>query len=127
MTFDPRQLFLVDALGAVVTAVLLTAVVAQFERAFGIPSRVVYVLAAIAAGFAVYSFTCYLTRPGNWPTFLRMIAIANLSYCVLTLIVLFVYRFDVTALGIGYFVGEVAIVAGLVVFELLTVRRAADR
>jgi ABC-type uncharacterized transport system permease subunit len=127
VTFDPRQLFLVDALGAVVTAVLLTAVVAQFERAFGIPSRVVYVLAAIAAGFAVYSFTCYLTRPRNWPKFLRMIAIANLSYCLLTLIVLFVYRFEVTALGIGYFVGEVAIVAGLVVFELLTVRRAADR
>ena len=84
-------------------------------------------LCVLALGFAVYSFTCYLTRPGNWPTFLRMIAIANLSYCVLTLIVLIVYRFEVTVLGIGYFVGEVAIVAGLVVFELLTVRRAADR
>jgi hypothetical protein len=125
--FDPRQLFLVDAVGAVVTAVLLAAVVAQLEQAFGMPSGVVYVLSAIAAGFAVYSFTCHLTRPGNWRRFLRIIAIANLSYCVLTLILIFVYRFEVTALGVAYFVGEIVIVGALAIYELITVRRGADR
>lgn len=127
MTIVHRKLFLIDGVGAVVTATLLALLLAPFEPLFGIPSGVVYVLAVVAVGLAVYSLTCFLIRPSNWPTFLQIIAVANLSYCVLTLILLFVYRFEVTALGVAYFVGEIVIVAGMTIYELITVRQAADR
>ena len=123
----PRRVFLIDAVGALLTATLLAAVIARYEAIFGMPIHAVNVLAAIAVGFAIYSVTCYLTRPANWRLFLQFIAIANLLYCVLTLVLLFVYRLDVTALGIAYFIGEIVIVAGLAIYELIIARRAADQ
>lgn len=120
-------MFLIDAFGALLTATLLAAVLARYESTFGMPSRAVNILAAIAVGFAIYSITCYLTRPANWRLFLQVIAIGNLSYCVLTLVLLFVYRLEVTALGRAYFIGEITIVAALAIYELIIARRAADQ
>jgi hypothetical protein len=127
VSLDHKRLFLIDGIGAVVTASLLAFLLVPYESTFGMPSRVLYVLAAIAAGFAVYSFACYLKQPSNWPPFLRIIAIANLSYCVLTLILLFVYRSQITIIGVAYFAGEILIVSALALYELITARRAADR
>ena len=124
MTIPPRNCFLIDGVGALVTASSLGLLLAPFESLFGMPSRIVYVLAIIAAAFAMYSLVCYLIQPSNWPVFLRVIAVANLSYSVLTILLLFVYRLEVTALGIAYFIGEIIVVSALAIYELITARRA---
>ena len=127
MTIDPKRIFLIDGVGAIITATLLAAILAQFEDTFGMPQRAAYFLAAIAVCFAVYSLAIYFIGPENWRPFLMAIAIANLGYCVLTLILMFLFRSEITALGIAYFAAEILVVSALATYELITARQGTDR
>lgn len=113
----PRQVFLIDGLGALLTAVMLGIVLAQLESFFGMPRAKLYVLAGIAVIFAIYSLTCYWRLPIHWQPYLRAIAVANLLYCCVTAgLVVYLYE-ELTIWGIGYFVGEIVIVVSLAIFE----------
>ncbi len=118
---NPKQLFLFDSLGAVLTAFMLGVVLARFEPVFGMPPPVLYVLALMACGFAVYSFCCYLFIGKNWRPFLIAIAIVNLMYCCMTLGLIFYLWEKLTVLGIVYFLGEIAVIVVLVIVELKAV------
>ncbi len=113
-----RQLFLLDGIGALLTASLLVGLLGNCEGFFGVPRQQLYVLAAIAGIFALYSLTCYVVSPVNWRLFLRIIAFANLAYCVFTLVIVFFFSANATAWGMAYFIGEAMIVGGLVFWEL---------
>jgi hypothetical protein len=114
----PRTLFLIDGLGAVLTAGLLAGVLANLEALFGVSASQLYALAAIAGLFAVYSMTCYFSNPRNWRPFLKAIASANIVYCCFTLVLVFFFSQETTALGKAYFVGEGVIVGCLSYLEL---------
>lgn len=116
----PRRLFLIDGIGALLTASLLAFLLAPLERYFGMPVRMLYPLAAVAVVFALYSLLCYARFPARWQLYLRGIALANLSYCVLTVVLVVYFWERLTVLGGLYFVGEIGIVIGLVVVELST-------
>lgn len=113
----PRPFFLLDGLGAVLTALLLSQVLARFESVFGMPKDIVYLLALAAAVFALYSLLCYRLDPQSWRPFLRGIAVANTVYCITTLGLVIYWWPSLTWLGIAYFLGEIAIVMSLVVLE----------
>lgn len=115
---SPRQLFLIDCLGALVSATMLGIVLVYFENFFGMPKETLYWLAALAALFAVYSFFCYMLQPEQWQLFMRIIAIVNLSYCCLTIACMFIFREQLTVLGFAYFIGEIIIILVLASFEL---------
>ena len=59
MTNNPRRLFLLDGVGAVLTSFILGAILATFEDRIGIPKATIYSLSFVAGIFAVYSFCCY--------------------------------------------------------------------
>ncbi|MEN8696651.1 MAG: hypothetical protein ABF317_05040 [Bacteroidia bacterium] len=69
---DPKQLFLVDALGAALSAVLLGVVLVNYEPIFGIPSDSLSLLAAVPYFFAVYDVVCYFALTINLPTALEV-------------------------------------------------------
>ncbi len=110
-----RQLFLMDCFGALVSAAILGVVLPMFEDTFGMPTRVLYVLAGIALVFAVYSAFCYGLR--KRAVYLKAIAVANLLYCCLTAGLVFYWHAHLTTLGLVYFVLEMAVILGLVVWE----------
>jgi len=117
---NPQQLFLIDALGAVLSALLLGLVLPLVETFIGVPSQVLYYLAAAALCFAVYSFSCYFLFPKNWSVFMRGIAVINLAYCCVTLgFVIFLHQ-QITLLGLLYFIGEIIIIVTLAILELKT-------
>ena len=120
LTANPKRLFLIDSLGAILTAFNLAVILAGFEEYFGMPVDVLYFLAGIACIFAVYSCICYYHFPNRWPPFLKAIAIANLLYCCLTMGFVIAYYLQLTALGVSYFLLELIIVVGLVSIELRT-------
>lgn len=122
----PRQLFLIDGIGAIVTALLLSQVLARWQPLFGMPREILYVLAAIAGGFAVYSLLCHLRLTDRWKPYLRAIAIANTLYCLVTLGLVVYLRASLTWLGIAYFIGEIAVVMTLVSVEMRTAKRLTD-
>ncbi len=123
----PKNLFLLDGLGAGLSAGLLGAVLPVFEAQIGLPRLALHTLAIGAVGLAVYSLSCWwwLRRPPA--PFLRAIAVANLTYCGLTVGLLIHFYPRPTWLGLAYFTGELLIVSGLAVIELHTAKTRAAR
>ncbi|MCG8332611.1 MAG: hypothetical protein MI974_33310 [Chitinophagales bacterium] len=123
-TITPKQLFLIDSFGALLTAFMLGIVLARLESFFGMPRDILYILSLIACVFALYSFICYRFTPVNWPLFLRIIAIANLAYCILTIsCIIYLYQL-LTIWGLLYFLLECIVIVVLVSIEW---RKAATK
>lgn len=112
-----QKFFLIDGLGALLTAFLTGIILPTFEQYFGMPRDVLYVLAGLAMSFAVYSFFCYKRVSQNWQAYLKAIAVANFLYCCATAFLVYVYFEELSTLGVLYFVGEIALVLGLVMLE----------
>ncbi len=118
----PRKLFLFDGVGALVSAFLLGVVLVRLEYLIGIPTNTLYTLAAFPILFALFDLVCMRRKPTEQVRLLRVIAFANLSYCVLSLVLAFYHKDTVTSLGWTYVVVEVAIVSALAFIELKTSR-----
>ena len=115
---QPKKIFLLDGVGALVSAFFLGVVLVRFENLIGMPLNVLYLLAIIPCFFAVYSFYCHFVLKNNWSVFLKIIAVANLSYCILTIGLLFVYYQSLSVLGLLYFLVEQMLIGILIALEL---------
>jgi len=120
ITLHPKKLFLIDSIGALSSAFLLGVVLVHFESSFGMPRKELYMLSIAACAFAVYSFTCYLLIKENWSPYLRIIAIANLLYCCVTIGLVICLHQQITTLGWLYFVSEIIVIVCLAFVELQT-------
>ena len=114
----PRWLFLIDSCGAFITAILTGLVLTRLEAYFGMPSVILIPLSIIACVFALYSMACYLFVGQNWRRFLKIIAVANLVYVVITLGLLFWLYAYLTPLGLLYFISECFVIVALSYLEL---------
>jgi hypothetical protein len=114
----PRKLFLADAIGAILSALLLILILANFETFFGLPKHILYKLAILPILFSIYSFGCYLLNPARWQFFLRNIAIANILYCGITLVLVVAFYHGLSSYGIAYFLLEVPVILFLSIIEL---------
>lgn len=121
----PRTLFLLDGIGALVTALLVGVVLPMFGEYFAMPRPVLRALALMAVVLAAYSLTCAAARPKRWPRYLRAVAFANATYCVVTAGCLFYFRAHLAMGDWFYFVGECAVLWALVTLELRVARTAS--
>ena len=117
--FKHKKLFLIDCLGALLSAFLLGVVLMNFESTFGMPRKELYFLSIIAFLLATYSFMCYFFIKRNWKFYLKIIAFANLLYCFLTIGLMLYFCKELTNYGFIYFVSEVIIVITLAIIELI--------
>lgn len=121
MTFfknNPRYIFLMDGLGAILSAVLLALVLPLYVDLLGMPIETLFILSILPVGYAIYSLLCYLMDPFQWKFYLRVIAIANFLYCLVTMVYLVLNLEQTTIFGELYFVLEMIVVASLATFEL---------
>ncbi len=81
----PRNVFLIDGLGAFLTAFFLIVIPLVFSNVFGMPETVPGYLSLVASIYAAYSFCCYFFIRTNWRPYLKAIVIANIIYCCLTI------------------------------------------
>lgn len=116
-TNNPGKLFLIDSIGAALTAFFLFFVLGHFNEYFGMPTNILTYLSGIAVLFCAYSAACFLLLKGNWAPFLRVISIGNSMYCVLTMALLFIYFRDLTVLGLTYFLMEIVLIFSIVYLE----------
>lgn len=112
-----RNIFLVDAIGAVVSLLSLL-IPYTFDELFGMPKSVVSTFISIAIVYSIYSTTVYLTNPSKWKMYLIIIAILNISYCLFTIYHIFNNLITITLLGHLYFAVEILIIFTLSLFEL---------
>ena len=121
--FHPRKLFLIDGLGAMLSAFMLGVVLVKLERAFGIPSSTLYFLAIFPVLFAIFDFYCYQKKHSKSGQFLRILGILNLMYCCLSIGFAFYHINTITVLGWIYMLIEILIIVVLSVFELRVAKR----
>jgi hypothetical protein len=112
-----QKLFLVDGLGALVSALLLGIALPAVQEWIGMPTPVLYVLATIAVLFAVNAVSAHQFAGDRASQWLRVIMVANLLYCALTGSLVVLHFLELTAWGTAYFATEIAIILGLVLLE----------
>lgn len=120
---NPRTLFLIDGMGAILSATILGIVLPQFEYLIGMPITVLHYLAIAACIMAIYSLTCYVFNPIHWRIYLTIIAVMNLTYCALSLGLVLFYYPQLTQLGLAYFIIEKFVVVPLALIEIKTALR----
>lgn len=118
MGISPKILFLIDGIGALVSALFLGVVLVRLEDKIGMPENVLYLLAILPICFAIYSFSCYFFLQRASRLFLKGIAALNLLYAFLTLGLLFLFDHNLTLLGWTYFVAELLVLAVLIFLEI---------
>lgn len=123
LTSNPKKMFLLDGIGALLTGILLIAAVIPLHKEFGIPQRALYWLFAIACIFSMYSFCCAYFKSGQRPSLLKVISVANCFYCILIVTLLINFINTVTVLGFAYFSGEIIIIIVLVSIEIRIARK----
>ncbi len=113
----PRQLFLVDGIGAVVSALLWGVVGVRVAPWVGIPVPTMLLLALLPGLFSVYDFYHFFQRNQAVRVPLRGIAAMNVGYCGLSA-VLAIYHYEtLTTWGWAYIGAELIIVLALARLE----------
>ena len=118
ITSNLKKLFLIDCMGAVLSAFFLGVILVRFEDDFGMPKTILYVLSSLACIYAIYSISCYYILTNTWRPYLKGIAIANMIHCCLTIGLVFYYYQKLTVLGLMYFFLELILVSGLIIVEI---------
>ncbi|MBL7727921.1 MAG: hypothetical protein JNM68_09550 [Dinghuibacter sp.] len=119
-----KKILLIDSCGALLSGISLL-VVPQFENWLGIPRNLAYSLAPIPFIFCINSFLCYRYGNNKWKQLLFVVAVANLLYCLFTLLIASQKSSTITTAGVCYFIAE-SIVVGILSFTELRIatRRA---
>ena len=118
MTLTLKQFFLIDGVGAVVSALMLGVLLPTFNTHIGMPVPILHWLGALACVFSVYSFSNVLMIKTPSSRNLSIIAIINLIYCCLTAGLVLHNINSLTLIGVGYFVAEILVLIGLAYREL---------
>lgn len=109
-----RKWFWLDGAGAMISASMIYFVLMPWHQRVGLSPSWLTGLAVAAGVFALYSLTIGALIKRPYPVFLRIIAILNTVYCLLTLSVLFLHFHAITWLGWVYFLVECSIIMLLV-------------
>jgi len=124
---NPRKLLLVDGVGALLTAFMLSFVLTTFESSLGMPRAVLYTLAGWAFVYATYSLRSYFVAKKQVLSPLYFIAWANVAYCCLTAILVVYFYQKISILCITYFVLEIIIILSLARIEWQTFSKFSDK
>jgi len=108
---------LLDALGALLSALLLGLVLPSIQEYTGMPVSVLHFLAGTACIFLLYSSTCYYFARERWLPFLQAIILANSVYVIISVGLIFYHFQQLTSWGIAYFVLEIIVLFGVVAYE----------
>jgi hypothetical protein len=117
---NPKQLLLLDALGALVSGVGLFLIRSVFLNSFGVPKPILQLFLIIAIGLSFFSFISFLLVKKNISVILAFIAFANFLYCILIAVLLLKNSNTLRLLGFIYFVIEISIIATLAIIEFKT-------
>ncbi len=123
---NPKKLFEIDGLGAIISAILLGIILVRFESFFGIPVSTLYFLASLPIFFAIYDFYIYYRVDKDLGKYLKIIGITNLIYCFLSIGLAIYHREEITNLGWIYILTEILIVSTVAIIELGVAKRQLE-
>lgn len=117
----PQFIFLIDGLGAFLTAFSLFFILRPLNEFIGMPKSVLTYLSLLSLILCLYSFSCFFLMKHNWRHLVKIIITLNLFYCILTSGLLVYNHRTIAFLGISYFFVEILVICALVYVEFKTV------
>lgn len=114
---NPKHIFFVDGFGALISAFFLGFILIVYQPFIGMPISILYLLAALALIFAVFSFSSIYFKHQLIDRKLKIIFYANTLYILLTVFFMIFYFEKLTIIGLVYFIFEISIVWSLVKIE----------
>ena len=126
-TQNPKTLFLVDGMGAVLTAILLGLVLPRYESFFGIPSHMLNVLATIPVLYLSIDIYAFYKSEVYMAKLLRIVARLNFLYCILSLGMALLHFQNIQIWGWIYIVIEFIIIVLLARFEMSIANQLVDK
>lgn len=126
LTSNPKNVFFLDGIGGVLSALFLGVVLVRMEERIGMPVTVLYYLASIACVFAVYSMCCRFLVSAQHKPYLMAIAIANFMYSCTTFALVLYFYDQLTPLGIFYFVFELIVLAAVIAIEIFVISKIKE-
>ena len=112
-----RKLLLIDGVGAFISAMFLGVVLTRIQHLVGMPEQVLIILSLIAMVMALNSYISSSLKNINHQAALRRVAIINVIYCLITLMLVIYYFGEMKAIGLAYFFLEMFIIVILVFWE----------
>ena len=117
-TDHPSRLFLLDGIGATLSAALLLLLHFVFQVTNGLPPLIVYALGAAALFLSAYSLTCSWLLRRCHARYLRVIALLNGTYLLTVCILLVLYCSRLHPILIICFILESVVLGFLIYLEL---------
>ncbi len=124
---QPKNVFLIDGVGAFLSVLMLWCLIAPFESFFGFPGDIAKSLAVLPVIYAVYSLSCSVFVKTEQTIFIKIIIAANLLYCVLSFVLVVFYFDRITIFGLWYFLSEKVIILALVMWEWKIVQQIHNK
>ena len=112
-----KQIFLIDALGAAVSVVLMFLMLPAFQLWHGMPMDALFVCGVCATVCMVYSASCFALADLDQSKWLQGIMWMNTAYCGFTVFLISSHFQALTLLGVVYFLTEIFVILGLVLWE----------
>lgn len=113
----PNALFLVDSIGAFISAFCLLIISRYYSDYFGINHSTLQLLTILPIVFCIYSACCYFLIKRSYKPFILIIAIANFLYCLITLVFISYFFTAISILGLSYFILEIIVIAYILYLE----------
>ncbi|HUM52596.1 MAG TPA: hypothetical protein PK431_12310 [Chitinophagales bacterium] len=117
LSANPKKLFLIDCLGATLSASFLTIIYFNFQENIGLPKYAISYLIIIALCCAIYSFLCYLLIRSNWLKYISGVIIANLFYLIFTSAQVVFYYKQLKIYGWIYFCLDILVISLVIYIE----------
>ncbi len=118
LKLTPNKLFLIDAIGALLTAATHGIIFIIFIEYIGLGAEKLYFLSALACLFFLFSSVNSAKLFSSWRRNLKIISSGNLIFCLITLSMVFLYFEQMTLFAKIYFLWEAILVLVLAFFEL---------
>jgi hypothetical protein len=117
------NVFLLDALGAFASLLLLFFLIVPNENFFGLSHSTAIYLSIPILGLLIFSTSCFFSKPQNWKLLMKFVVFGNLAYCLFTAIIILQNFKELTHLGVLYFLIEVMVIILIVRIEIATIRK----
>jgi len=117
-SIKPKKVFLIDGLGALLSIFLLGCVLPRLEKYIGMPEQTLYLLASLPCLFVIYNLCSFFIKEISTSILIKVIAIANMSYCTISIVAVSYHFQKLTYLGITYFAMEIILILLLAIIEL---------
>lgn len=117
-----QQVFLIDGIGAMLSALLLW-VIYGCKTIFTVPQSMFQQLIFFPVLFACYSLGCAWIRPGKWKLFLSIVMACNLLYILYSLCLVILYFEELNIPALIYFLSETFVILAVVYFEYYMMKK----